>query len=90
MLQFEWDPRRASPNHAKHGVSFREAVTVFGDPPSMTVPDPGAEGEPRYVILVMSSGGRLLVVVHADRGDKVRPISARRASAREVKGANAG
>ena len=84
MLQFEWDPRKASANHAKQGVSFREAVTVFGDSSSLTVPDPSAEGEPRYVILGMSSGGRLLVVVHADRGDRIRLISARRASAREV------
>ncbi len=39
-LHFEWDARKATSNAAKHGVSFKEATTVFGDPRSLTIPDP--------------------------------------------------
>lgn len=39
-LNFEWDENKAKSNLAKHGVSFAEAATVFGDPWSLTIPDP--------------------------------------------------
>ena len=84
-LRFSWDPRKAASNLRKHGVSFEEAVTAFGDPLSLTIPDPlHSESEDRFVLLGLSANRRLLVVVHAERGDNdIRIISARLATRRE-------
>jgi uncharacterized DUF497 family protein len=83
-LNFEWDENKAKSNLAKHGVSFEEAATVFGDPLSITIPDPAhSQIENRSVILGNSHDQKLLVVVHTDRGDNIRIISARRASRNE-------
>lgn len=85
-LNFEWDGRKAKVNAAKHGVSFEEAATVFADPLSLTIPDPDhSQVEERFIILGKSHTGKLLVVVHTERGDNLRIISARRASRRERK-----
>jgi uncharacterized DUF497 family protein len=85
-LSFEWDENKAKSNSAKHGVSFEEASTVCGDPLSLTIPDPAhSRMEDRFVILGHSHQQKLLVVVHTERGDNVRIISARRASGRERK-----
>ena len=85
-LQFEWDDNKAKSNAAKHGVSFEEASTVFGDPLSLTISDPThSQSEDRFIILGHSHKQRLLVVVHTDRGDRIRLISARRASKHERK-----
>jgi uncharacterized DUF497 family protein len=85
-LSFEWDENKAKLNSAKHGVSFEEASTVFGDPLSLTIPDPAhSRVEDRFVILGCSHGRKLLVVVHTERGDNIRIISARRASRKERK-----
>lgn len=65
-------------------MSFEEASTAFGDPLSLTVSDPGhSDDEQRFILLGLSFRGRLLVVVHTDRGDVVRIISARLARRRE-------
>jgi uncharacterized protein len=83
-LTFEWDPRKARSNLIKHGVGFEEASTVFGDLLSLTIPDPEhSRTEERYVTMGTTFTGKLLVVVHTDRGDNIRIISARRASQRE-------
>lgn len=83
-MHFEWDPEKARANMAKHGVSFDEAVACFRDPLSVTILDPDhSESENRFVLIGQSSMGRLLVVVHTDRGDAIRLISARRATRRE-------
>ncbi|MFQ6024753.1 MAG: BrnT family toxin [Acidiferrobacterales bacterium] len=67
-----------------HGVSFDEASTVFGDPLSLTIHDPDHSAtEECFVILGHSYRHRLLVVVHSERGDTIRIISARLASRRE-------
>ena len=85
-LTFEWDARKARSNLAKHGVGFEEASTVFGDPLSLTIPDPEhSKIEDRFVTMGSAFTGKLLVVVHTDRGDNIRIISARRASRRERK-----
>lgn len=78
---FEWDQKKEHSNQKKHGVDFAEASTVFGDPLSVTINDPdhGFE-EDRYVILGTSDAHRLLVVVHTNRGDRIRLISAREAN----------
>ncbi len=80
----EWDPTKAENNQKKHKVSFEEASTVFTDTLSLTIPDPlHSEDEERYVIVGESIKKRLLVVVHADRGGKIRIISARKANSHE-------
>lgn len=84
MLRFEWDPRKAGRNLAKHGVSFEEAATVFGDPLGRIENDPRhSVDEKRLVLLGISGGGQLLAVMFADRGEAVRLVSARRATPRE-------
>ena len=83
-LAFEWDEQKARRNIKKHKVSFEEATTVFADPLSLTIPDPlHSEEEDRFVTMGMSIRGRLLVVVHTERGDTIRIISARLATSRE-------
>ena len=83
-LTFEWNPAKARSNLAKHGVGFPEAATVFGDSLSHTVPDADhSEAEQRYVTMGMSYRQRILVVAHTEDGDRLRIISARRATRRE-------
>jgi uncharacterized DUF497 family protein len=85
-LEFEWDPSKAASNARKHRVSFKEACTAFADPRSLTIPDPEhSKMEDRFVLLGVSTSGRLLVVVYTERGDRVRIISAREATAHEHK-----
>ena len=81
---FEWNPEKAETNLKKHGVSFEEAMSVFADPLSLTVPDPlHSQDENRFVITGYSNNQRQLVVVHTDRNDKIRIISARLAAPNE-------
>ncbi len=81
---FEWDPDKAATNLKKHGVSFEEATTAFFDALSVTIDDPlHSEGEQRSVLVGQCSSGRLLVVVHIDRGARIRLISARTATRKE-------
>jgi len=83
-LIFEWDPDKARANAAKHGVDFPEAATVFADGLSVTIPDPDPSlGEQRFVTLGMTHRQRLLVVAHTEMGDRIRIISARRATRHE-------
>ena len=82
-MRFEWDPNKAAGNISKHGVTFEEATTAFGDPLSLTIFDDDAYGEERWVLLGASQFGQLLVVVHADRGESIRIISARLATRAE-------
>ena len=85
-LSFEWDENKAKTNLVKHGVSFEEASTVFGDPLSLTIPDPAhSQVEDRFIIMGHSHQRKLLVVAHTERGDNIRVISARRASRKERK-----
>ncbi len=86
MLQFEWDSRKAKKNLLIHGVSFDEASTAFGDTLSLTIYDPlHSDEEDRFVLLGTSHRSRLLVVVHAERKDIIRIISARKATKNERK-----
>ncbi|MGH8478748.1 MAG: BrnT family toxin [Gammaproteobacteria bacterium] len=81
-----WDPEKERINSAKHGINFTEAVTVFADPLELTIADPDhSEAEFRLVSIGMSSGGRLVVVGYTERGERMRIITARLASAREHK-----
>ena len=85
---FEWDPRKAEANAAKHGVSFDDAVTVFLDANALDGPDlQHSEAETRFLRLGRASDGRVLMVAYTLRRignvDTIRLISARRASRRE-------
>jgi uncharacterized DUF497 family protein len=83
-LHFEWDPEKALSNFRKHDLSFEEAATAFGDLASISIVDPDhSETEQRWILLGMSTQGKLLVVVHTERRDNIRIISARRATRRE-------
>lgn len=84
MLKFEWDSKKGKTNIEKHGVSFQEATTVFGDPLSLTIEDPlHSKDEFRLVTIGISHKNRLLVVIHTERGDNIRIISARQATKKE-------
>jgi uncharacterized protein len=83
-MEFEWNPDKAESNYEKHGVTFEEAATVFNDALSITFPDPlHSIGESRYVIIGISRFGKLLIIAHTDREDKIRIISARAATRQE-------
>ena len=84
--EFEWDPIKADSNQQKHGVSFVEAATVFFDPLSLTITDPiHSDAEQRFIISGLSYQRRHLIVVHTDRSDRIRIISARLAAPSERK-----
>ncbi len=82
-LIFEWDKRKAKSNVSKHKVSFEEASTIFGDPLTIAIEDPlrSSIDEQR----LSSFRGKILVVVHCERGDNMRIISARTATRKERK-----
>ena len=84
-LQFTWDPRKAAANKRKHGIDFAEAATAFGDPLSLTIPDPDhSDVEDRFLLVGRSAQERLLVVVHVERAaTEIRIISARPVTPRE-------
>ena len=85
-LEFEWDPGKAEANRKKHGVSFQEASTVFGDPLGRLAYDPAhSRDEERFVLFGRSDAGRLLAVMHTDRGTAIRLISSREMTANERK-----
>jgi len=81
MFKFEWDDQKAASNIQKHGISFDEAVTVFADEMALTFADTDHfETEDRSRTYGISNKGRLLVVVHTERRNNVRIISARKAT----------
>lgn len=83
-LSFEWDPEKAADNLKKHGVSFDEASTVFGDPLAGIIFDEDhSRNENRYIILGESNRRRLLVVGFTDRDPKIRIITARTTDPKE-------
>ena len=84
-MRCTYDPAKAASNLKKHGVSFADAEGVLSDPLAITVEDPDAAGEPRFVAIGLGSAGELLVVVYTERADGFRLISARRATKKERK-----
>jgi uncharacterized protein len=83
-MEIEFDPDKAQSNLRKHLVSFAHAEQSLRDEQAITVADTDSEGEPRFVTLGMDALGRILVVVHTPRGDRIRIISARKASPGET------
>ena len=84
-MRFQHDPVKAAANFRKHGISFADAEGVFEDPLAVTVEDPDAEGEPRFVTVGLGSAGELIVAVWTQRGEECRLISARRPTRKERK-----
>jgi uncharacterized DUF497 family protein len=75
-MQFEWDAAKSTRNADKHGVTFDDATTVFGDPLALTFDD-HSEDEPRYLTFGVSVANQALVAARTARGDIIRIISAR-------------
>jgi len=83
-LTFEWDEVKAKANFKKHKVSFEEGKTIFNDPFLFTFPDSEhSENEKRYINIGISATGRVLILTHTERQDKIRIISCRKATTRE-------
>ena len=77
-MDFGWDDAKAEANGREHGVTFSEAMTIFGDPVSVTGYDPKhADDEDRFLTMGTSLACRLLVASHTERGNSIRVISAR-------------
>ena len=83
-VEIEFDPDKARSNLRKHRVSFAGSEQSLRDVSAITIDDPDSEGELRRVTLGMDTLGRILVVVHTQRGDQIRIISARKASSGEA------
>ena len=82
--QFEWNKEKAKSNLDKHDVTFSEGATIFNDQFVATMPDPDhSRNEERFLAIGTSVKGHLLVVVFTERGDKIRLISCRQATATE-------
>jgi uncharacterized protein len=85
-LTFEWDQDKAEANLKKHGISFEEASGVFNDPLAASISDTTHSiNESRFIIIGRSIKGRILLVVYNERGEKLRIISARLATRREIR-----
>lgn len=83
-MRFERDPKKAAKNVRKHGVTFHEAASVFGDPLAITFDDPDhSEREQRNLTFGLSLNGRHIVVSHTERADRTRIISVRLMSREE-------
>ncbi|MGV3483836.1 MAG: BrnT family toxin [Planctomycetaceae bacterium] len=84
MPPFDWDHEKAETNLRKHGISFESATTVFSDPLALTFFDADhSADEDRFLTIGFASSGTMLVVVHTERGDTTRLISARIATSLE-------
>ena len=85
-MRFDWDAQKARSNLRKHGVTFREAATVFRDPLFVVFDDPDhSQTENRYIIIGHSEENHLLIAGYVERADKVRLIWARKTTKRERK-----
>jgi uncharacterized DUF497 family protein len=85
MDGFEWNPAKAAANLAKHKVDFADAALSLEDPRALTIADPDAIGEERFVTLGADPTGRILITVYSHSGTNRRIISARKASPGERK-----
>lgn len=83
-MEFEWDPVKANANYRLHGVTFELAQTVFRDAFAVERQDDREDyGEERFIIIGMAAGQVILLVVYTQRGERIRIISARRATQHE-------
>jgi len=83
MLQYEWDPHKAQANFSKHKIAFADAVSAFGDEYAITIGDEHPN-ENRYILLGKDAQNRILVVIYTYRDERIRIISARKATQTEI------
>ena len=86
-MEFEWDDAKAQSNYKKHGVRFSEAASVWLDSSALETPDPDhSDVEERWIRLGISRTARALVVVFVEKleGERIRIISARKATRSEI------
>lgn len=78
IMQWEWDDAKNVTNIEKHGVSFEEALQVFTDPSGVEKEDlaHSTAKERRLWRTGRLKSGRIVTVVYALQGDKIRLISA--------------
>ncbi|MEW6544133.1 MAG: BrnT family toxin [Nitrospirota bacterium] len=81
-MEYEWDDRKARANRRRHGIDFADAVAVFSDDHALTIQDEHA-GEERFITIGADALGCVLLVVYTWRGDRIRVISARKATGYE-------
>jgi len=84
-MKIEWDQAKARSNQQKHGIAFADAAGALEDPHAVTIEDPDADSEQRFVTIGLDFLGRVVVVAYTYRNDNIRLISARQATKREVK-----
>jgi uncharacterized protein len=84
-MRFQYDLGKAAANVRKQSIRFADAEGVFNDPLALTMEDPDAQNERRYIAIGLGNLGELLVVVYSERGEEYRLISARRATRKERK-----
>jgi uncharacterized DUF497 family protein len=83
-MAFEWDPKKADANFAKHGIRFAECLPVFDDDLAITIPDDESDpDEQRFVSIGTGIKSTVLVVVYSWRRANIRIISARTAETHE-------
>jgi uncharacterized DUF497 family protein len=82
-MEIEWDPAKAASNLKKHGIRFSDVEPAFYDVHALSMADPFSVGEERFVLVGTDAVGRILAVSFTYRGENVRLISARRATASE-------
>ena len=84
MLNFEWHTEKAAKNIKRHDVTFEETSTAFSDSLSLTIDDPlHSDDEQQFALIGRSYKNRILVVIHTERGDNIRIISAKKATKKE-------
>lgn len=83
---YEWDPDKAKQNRRKHRITFEEAATVFLDPQAVTYPDPyHSDKETREITIGHAATDKVVFLSHTQRGERIRIISARKATKKERK-----
>jgi uncharacterized DUF497 family protein len=82
-VEIEWDIKKSISNLKKHGIDFADAVSVFEDERAVTIPDE-YPNEERFVTIGMDAFSRILVIIYTWRRNRIRIISARKATTREI------
>lgn len=83
-MDIEWDGKKAVTNLKKHGIDFADSVTVLEDERAITISEEYSDEE-RFVTIGMDSLSRILVIVYTCRENRIRIISARKATSKEIK-----
>ena len=84
-MEINWNPQKAEANFRKHKIRFSDAESVLFDPMTLTIEDQIIDQEQRFLSVGSDSFGRILVIVYTYHGEKIRLISARKATPKERK-----